>query len=460
MNQDDDLDRLFRTALQRDTAGWQAPVSQRERRNTLVRARLLASMATVGLAALLVVGGLALHGRLAGGESPIGGGHPPVVGTSPSTLPATATPYAVTPSAVAVSPTAPGGPVPPGFVPVSGSGLPDGTIWLLGTAPCSSAPCTSIVRSLDGGRDWVGIPAPRTPLSGYRSATGVSQLLFANAEDGWAYGPELWSTHDGGASWHQVTVAGGGILSAAVAGDQLVVAIGAESDQGGTVLLAHAPVTGDDLTVTDKFFAGSATTFPPPVELAGSASGAVWALTSAAADGQLLSSVNGGASWTATTYPCTQGPIEADEAAIAAAAPGRLVVACGWGGAAGSESKTVKTSSDGGQSWSTVAAATEPSPTADGVLLGGDLDGIAADGSTMILSSSSGGSELETSADGGVTWSRTLGLASGGTPWSSVVFLDPQDVLAVTSAEPQVAAGSAYISTDAGQTWTELDIPG
>jgi hypothetical protein len=34
---------------------------------------------------------------------------------------------------------------------------------------------------------------------------GVTRVLFANARDGWAYGPGLWVTHNGGVSWHQVS---------------------------------------------------------------------------------------------------------------------------------------------------------------------------------------------------------------------------------------------------------------
>lgn len=33
--------------------------------------------------------------------------------------------------------------------------------------------------------------------------SSVSQIRFADANDGWAYGPGLWTTHDGGARWRQ-----------------------------------------------------------------------------------------------------------------------------------------------------------------------------------------------------------------------------------------------------------------
>jgi hypothetical protein len=38
--------------------------------------------------------------------------------------------------------------------------------WALGTAPCSSNPCTSLVRTSDGGRSWVGIRPPVVGLVG------------------------------------------------------------------------------------------------------------------------------------------------------------------------------------------------------------------------------------------------------------------------------------------------------
>lgn len=94
----------------------------------------------------------------------------------------------------------PGGPVPAGFGPESFTAIDEFDWWLLGTAPCSSPPCTSIVRTTDGGRSFVGIPAPRTQ--------NVSQLRFADAVNGYAYGAQLWFTPDGGFDWRQVHVSG------------------------------------------------------------------------------------------------------------------------------------------------------------------------------------------------------------------------------------------------------------
>lgn len=94
----------------------------------------------------------------------------------------------------------PAGPVPPRFVPTSFTAVAPARWWLLGTAPCASPPCTSILRTDDGGRTFVGIPAPRTDH--------VGQLRFAEARDGFAFDPALWVTHDDGAGWHAVSMPG------------------------------------------------------------------------------------------------------------------------------------------------------------------------------------------------------------------------------------------------------------
>lgn len=94
----------------------------------------------------------------------------------------------------------PAGPVPAHFTPQSFTAVSAARWWLLGSAPCASPPCTSILRTDDGGRHFVGIPAPRSDA--------VSQLRFADARDGFAFDPALWTTHDDGAAWHAVPLPG------------------------------------------------------------------------------------------------------------------------------------------------------------------------------------------------------------------------------------------------------------
>ncbi|HWD08041.1 MAG TPA: YCF48-related protein, partial [Actinomycetota bacterium] len=114
---------------------------------------------------------------------------------------------AVTPT-VAVSPTPASSPepaaraaIPAGFQAESVTFVSANEGWVLGGA---CATCTAaILHTADGGKTWAPVPAPAVPLAQAPDASngGVSAIRFANANDGWLFGPELWSTHDGGASW-------------------------------------------------------------------------------------------------------------------------------------------------------------------------------------------------------------------------------------------------------------------
>ncbi|HET9899091.1 MAG TPA: hypothetical protein VFQ44_29555 [Streptosporangiaceae bacterium] len=55
----------------------------------------------------------------------------------------------------------------------------------------------------------------------------MSQLLFSSARDGWAFGPGLWRTRDGGRAWSQVSIGGWLVQSLAVAGPRLLAVAGA-----------------------------------------------------------------------------------------------------------------------------------------------------------------------------------------------------------------------------------------
>ena len=73
-------------------------------------------------------------------------------GAEPVRQPSTA-PTSDRPAAAGPGPVGPvGGPVPAGFRAVDLTWVSTDQGWALGTAPCAQAPCTSIVRTLDGGQ--------------------------------------------------------------------------------------------------------------------------------------------------------------------------------------------------------------------------------------------------------------------------------------------------------------------
>lgn len=78
--------------------------------------------------------------------------------------------------------------------------------------PAGSAPCLALARAQDGGTSWQLLPAPKVDFFWGLSAgstgtpTSVSAVDFANAEDGYLYGPGLEVTRNDGGSWSKVAL--------------------------------------------------------------------------------------------------------------------------------------------------------------------------------------------------------------------------------------------------------------
>lgn len=165
--------------------------------------------ATAACAVLLAAGGVAglatavepspNHPNVIADRAPDRGREqdPSRAGTSPPISPS------LPPPSPAANPA--GGPVPAGMAAVSVTATAPNTLWVLGDARCAGRVCTSVARSLDGGRSFVGLPAPRDPVGSPGAGLGaVSDLRFGGSRDGFAYGGSLWSTHDGAGSWSRV----------------------------------------------------------------------------------------------------------------------------------------------------------------------------------------------------------------------------------------------------------------
>jgi hypothetical protein len=92
-----------------------------------------------------------------------------------------------------------GGPVPAGFRAASATFVSTREAFVLGTAPCQHAPCTSIARTRDRGVSWRGLPVPVVPLGepGTSDGSAVWGIRFATPEHGFVFGNGLWVTSDG-----------------------------------------------------------------------------------------------------------------------------------------------------------------------------------------------------------------------------------------------------------------------
>src|SRR2546421_6894783 len=140
-----------------------------------------------------------------------------VVGCSPSKSPAPPpTPSTSrTPAPSVVTSPPPTGASPGGSSPSAAGGgnvgqsitfVSPSQAWVLAGARCAGGLCAVVLHTLDRGQHWSLLA--RLPATLGRGAGNVSEIRFANPQDGWAFDPALWATHDGGLHWHQVAIPG------------------------------------------------------------------------------------------------------------------------------------------------------------------------------------------------------------------------------------------------------------
>jgi len=342
-------------------------ITRRARRRKLRKLAVGAVSAAAVVAAAVIATPplLSLHvtptpvaGSAAGKQSSPGGGVQGPNGTATKYTPAQSS----SPTAASAQPA----PVPPNFQPVSVTFVNAFTGWVIGQAgtpgKCANKTspyiCTSVARTDDAGKTWQGGPAPGT--TGPSGAQGVSGIRFLDGTNGWAFGPELWATHDAGKTWTQVNTNGARVTDLETAGNRAF-ALWATCSGSGAVGFAADCTSYTLMTTTaggDSWApAGSATT---GLTLGGAATSAVLALTGTtgyllAPDGTVYSGPLDGAWQRAGTVQCQPGPASPSGlpggALLALVNSATVVVACN-----ASSGVQVYTSADSGATWDTQPA--------------------------------------------------------------------------------------------------------
>lgn len=351
-----------------------------------------------------------------------------------------------------------GGAVPAGFAPASASFPSASTGFVLGLdSACSSGSCVALARTTDGGTHWVGLPAPTAAYAPRGNAapssqTAVSEVRFADELDGWAYGPDLFATHDGGRTWQQVELGGAVVALAAADGvvDAVVSPCAADQSCTGAMRLEQAPTTGGAFTTvltgpSATVSSGDASdlSLSSPVgfvTLGPSAPGT--AALYATSD---LRNVQG---WHAFPDPCAaQGIVSLT--AFAAPNTTTLYSLCSGGGAAGSSQKTVMVTRNG---ISTVGGSAP---------LGGAGGSLAATAAgALVIATASGASWLYRSIDGGQTWQTVVTFDDGGMGFNDLAFASDTTGVVVHGepGPPGQESTQLLLSTDAGATWAPVAI--
>ena len=369
------------------------------------------------------------------------------------------------------------GPVPPDFAPSSVTFVSASRAWVIGQAgvpgSCYNGNiCTSVAWTSDDGGTWHGEHAP---VAGAPSgANGVSGIRFLDGTNGWAFGPELWATHDGGSSWHAVDTSGQRVTDLEAAGNR---AYALFADCSGTDASGFAAGCTSYTLMTatagsdDWVPAGSATS---DLSTGGAAAGsAALVLTGGAGyllapDGSVYSGPIGGAWARAGTAPCQPGPAQASglpaDALLAATSTGHLALAC-----AGSSSGTqVSVSDDGGATW-TGSQATAPGGTppvsgpaspsasasasapADLSATGTPMSLAAAPGGTLVLATTNG---IYVLPSGASQWQPATGAGGSSLPDGGFSYAGMTTGSQGVALPANTSLHEVWVTSDGGRTWS------
>jgi hypothetical protein len=399
-----------------------------------------------------------------------GNGHPvsvqPGGTTAPITTPATPVLPAPSPTATPATtqrpqttqPTAPrAAGVPAGFQPFSITFVSADNGWTLGWAPCSKGQCAALARTTDGGRSWSQSGAP--PVSapgndnGFLGGPPHFQVRFANEDDGYIWtapgasqlASTLYQTTDGGATWvEQASPFAGATIADLEAADgeiQLVAygscPSGSARCQGQTVEEIFSSRAGSHTWTQASVHPGigAGPVLDPRLTLWGRSG---WLLNDNRTTVSGAHFANSG--WTDWSPPaCAKS---GGDGYLAASSASQLVAVCAEGvygnpdpGTTAGES-WLFSSTDGGQTFQTVGPVPGRSPQAVTVAPGAPDTIVVADGDMG----------LETSFDGGKTWSKAV---AGSSQWDYVGFTTASQGVAIAYAP----APALYMTRDGGRSW-------
>jgi hypothetical protein len=339
--------------------------------------------------------------------------------------------------------------VPANFAPTSVTFVSTTKAWVIGQAGtpgrCYNGDiCTSVATTNDGGTTWQGEHAPVTGAPS--GAAGVSGIRFLNGVDGWAFGPELWATHDGGSTWTAVDTGGARVTDLETAGDRAYALFATCSGSSASFAADCTGYTLETATAGsgDWTPVGAATS---GLSAGGAATSAMLELTGStgylfAPDGSVYSGPIGGTWSKAGTAPCQPGAAQPgglpSGAQLAVQDASHLALAC-----ASQNGTSVYTSGNGGGAWSQATAPTTgitgtPTSLAD------------TPTGTLVLATTNG---ISTLSLGGAQWQTASAASGSGLPSGGFSYVGMTSDTQGVAVPANPSLHEIWLTSDGGTTW-------
>lgn len=339
--------------------------------------------------------------------------------------------------------------------------------WVLGDACDAQQDCESgVARTTEGGASWAMVAPPVDPTNPAEDSYDL-QIAAASSEDAWVWGtgtdgdPIFVATHDGGESWQPADVSGE-VVDVAITGETVWAVTGCA--QGATtacpLAVLSSPVGGgrwSELAPLPAAAEGEPISNSSIGEAQLVLSGeSAWLLNANLPEPALVSTDDGGQSWTSLSIPCTQYATMS----LGAASADDLMLACSWMGAWPAPQE-VWVSDDGGIQWllrgrEWFTGRQPPLPDVGTIDNGGAPIGLASLNGTTAWMLNDRGDDLVTH-DGGAAWapaalpqSAAWNNAGGG---EGLAFANAQDGWTFNSA-------GLWATNDGGGAWQYQPIIG
>ena len=322
--------------------------------------------------------------------------------------------------------------------------------WLLGSAPCGKHSCTDVLATGNGGTSWRLAGSVRTPIATQSTPAdaGVREVDFATTSAGWAYGPALFRTANGGRTWVAQPVPGHG---------HQVLALGHSAVASYAVVSPckeFAACTGGHLTLwrTASLAGRTWTRIPASLAInsaAGiSASGRTVYVVGPGLPGHLLVSTDG-RHFAARRTPCDAAK-DFGLAQVSATSASHVALLCVGNPGRSEATKTVYRSVNNARTFT--SAGTTP-------VFGIATDLAASPSGDLLVGAWSEGTFMYAKDAGQAKWSMPVGLDTAG-GWDDLAFVSGQVAWAVYGPVSTLASdpGQLFVTRDGGQHWRRITV--